>query len=76
MSSQLLMLKQMERLFTFQKVCMQSMDDIYTVDRWIVKFLLHHALPIEGEVGTPTGSDLAERGRFANDALSMLRPVE
>ncbi|KAJ6083475.1 hypothetical protein N7467_007610 [Penicillium canescens] len=66
----------MERLFTFQKVCMQSMDDIYTVDRWIVKFLLHHALPIEGEVGTPTGSDLAERGRFANDALSMLRPLE
>jgi hypothetical protein len=55
---------------------MQSMDDVYTVDRWIVKFLLHHALPIEGEVGTPTGSDLAERGRFANDALSMLRPVE
>ncbi|KAK9855900.1 hypothetical protein MYU51_001569 [Penicillium brevicompactum] len=65
----------MDRLFTFQKVCMQSMDSIYTADRWIVKFLLQHALPIEEEAGTPTGSDFAERGQYARDALSILRPL-
>lgn len=65
----------MDRLFTFQKVCMRSMDKTYTVDRWIVKFLLQHALPIDGETETPATSDLAERGKFANDALSILRPA-
>jgi len=75
-SSFLLTLGKMDRLFTFQKVCMQSMDSIYTVDRWTVKFLLHHALPIEEAVGTPVGSDFAERGQYARDALSMLRPSE
>lgn len=64
----------MERLFTFQNVCMRSMDRTYTVDRWTVKFLLQHALPIGGEMDAPTTSDLAERGKFASDALSMLRP--
>ncbi|KAJ5684270.1 uncharacterized protein N7477_000615 [Penicillium maclennaniae] len=64
-----------ERLFTFQKVCMRSMDKTYAVDRWIVKFILQHALPIDGEGATPTLSDLEERGKVANDALSMLRPV-
>ena len=54
---------------------MQSMDSIYTADRWIVKFLLQHALPIEEEAGIPTGSDLAERGQYARDALSILRPL-
>ncbi|KDE86000.1 hypothetical protein COH20_004341 [Aspergillus flavus] len=63
-----------ERLFTFQKACMLSMDRIYTMDKWIVKFLLQHALPIEGNPGPPATSQLAERDRFANDALSMLRP--
>ncbi|KAF7588268.1 hypothetical protein BBP40_005954 [Aspergillus hancockii] len=63
-----------ERLFTFQKACMLSMDRIYTVDRWIVKFLLQHALPIEGNLGPPVTSRLAERDKFASDALSMLRP--
>lgn len=65
---------QMDRLFTFQKVCMRSMDKTYTVDRWIVNFLLQHALPIDGETEAPATSDLAERGKFANDALSILRP--
>ncbi|BAE58660.1 unnamed protein product [Aspergillus oryzae RIB40] len=54
--------------------CMLSMDRIYTMDKWIVKFLLQHALPIEGNPGPPATSQLAERDRFANDALSMLRP--
>ncbi|KAL5338859.1 hypothetical protein BJX70DRAFT_408490 [Aspergillus crustosus] len=35
------------RLFTFQEVCMRSTDRVYVVDKWIVKFLLQHALPIE-----------------------------
>ncbi|KAE8139189.1 hypothetical protein BDV38DRAFT_291578 [Aspergillus pseudotamarii] len=63
-----------ERLFTFQKACMLSMDRIYTMDKWIVKFLLQHALPIEGNLGPPATSQLAQRDKFANDALSMLRP--
>jgi hypothetical protein len=50
------------------------MDRIYTVDKWIVKFLLQHALPIEGNLGPPATSRLAERDKFASDALSMLRP--
>ncbi|KAE8381257.1 hypothetical protein BDV26DRAFT_278846 [Aspergillus bertholletiae] len=63
-----------ERLFTFQKACMLSMDQIYTMDKWIVKFLLQHALPIEGNPDPPATLQLAERDKFANDALSMLRP--
>lgn len=59
-----------ERLFTFQKVCMWSMEKIYTVDKWVVKFLLQHALPIEE---FSTMSPLSERGKFANDTLSILR---
>lgn len=51
------------------------MDKTYAVDRWIVKFLLQHALPIDDEMAAPTPSDLEERGKVANDALSMLRPV-
>ena len=51
------------------------MDRTYTVDKWIVKFLLQHALPIEGEVEPPATFDFAERGKVANDALSMLRPT-
>ncbi|KAE8165484.1 hypothetical protein BDV40DRAFT_286215 [Aspergillus tamarii] len=63
-----------ERLFTFQKACMLSMDRIYTMDKWIVKFLLQHALPIEGNLSPPATSQLAQRDKFASDALSMLRP--
>ncbi|KAJ5341212.1 hypothetical protein N7541_010336 [Penicillium brevicompactum] len=71
----LLKLKQYWPGVELMKVCMQSMDSIYTADRWIVKFLLQHALPIEEEAGTPTGSDFAERGQYARDALSILRPL-
>ena len=55
---------------------MRSMDRTYTVDRWIVKFLLQHALPIEGEMGAPATTDFEERERVAKDALSMLRPPQ
>ncbi|KAJ5281200.1 hypothetical protein N7478_006572 [Penicillium angulare] len=63
-----------DRLFTFQKVCMRSMDRTYAVDRWIIKFLLQHALPIDDEM-YDTNPDLAERRKVANDALSMLHPA-
>lgn len=53
---------------------MLSMDRIYTMDKWIVKFLLQHALPIEGNLSPPATSQLAQRDKFASDALSMLRP--
>lgn len=64
----------MDQLFIFQKVCMRSMDKTYTVDRWIVKFLLQYALPIDGATETPATFDLAERRKFVNDVLSILRP--
>lgn len=53
---------------------MRTMDKTYTVDRWIVKFLLQHALPMQGEVGQLATVELKERRKFASDALSMLRP--
>ncbi|GME55823.1 hypothetical protein BKCO1_3000229 [Neofusicoccum parvum] len=80
----------MDRLFTFQKVCMWSADpNTHKIDKWMLKFLLQHALPIEDRVderGTslsPQTADSAmlpvvteissERGRYASSALSMLR---
>ncbi|KAL3497078.1 hypothetical protein BJX62DRAFT_2795 [Aspergillus germanicus] len=62
------------RLFTFQEACMLSTDRIYVVDKWIVKFLLQHALPIDKNLRPPATHSLAERDRFAEDALSILRP--
>ncbi|KAL4920824.1 hypothetical protein BDW62DRAFT_176301 [Aspergillus aurantiobrunneus] len=64
------------RLFTFQEACMRSTDRVYVVDKWIVKFLLQHALPIEKNLRPPATENLAERDRFAEDALSILRPTE
>ncbi|KAH8697788.1 hypothetical protein BGW36DRAFT_427736 [Talaromyces proteolyticus] len=61
-----------ERLFTFQKACMRSMEKIYTVDKWIVKFLLQHSFPIE-ESSSTIDPQLSERGKVANDTLSVLR---
>ncbi|RHZ61791.1 uncharacterized protein CDV56_103322 [Aspergillus thermomutatus] len=54
-------------------VCMRSIDRVYTVDKWIVKFLLQHALPIEGDQRLPVTPGLAERDRYAEDALAILR---
>ncbi|KAL2846787.1 hypothetical protein BJX68DRAFT_277015 [Aspergillus pseudodeflectus] len=64
------------RLFTFQEACMLSTDRVYVVDKWIVKFLLQHALPIEKNLRPPATHSLAERDRFAEDALSILRPPQ
>ncbi|KAL3476310.1 hypothetical protein BJX99DRAFT_144515 [Aspergillus californicus] len=64
------------RLFTFQEACMRSTDRVYVVDKWIVKFLLQHALPIEKNRRPPPTQYLAERDRFAEDALSILRLTE
>jgi len=54
---------------------MRSTDQVYVVDKWIVKFLLQHALPIEKNRRPPATDYLAERDKFAEDALSILRPV-
>ncbi|KAL4874082.1 hypothetical protein BDV12DRAFT_191945 [Aspergillus spectabilis] len=64
------------RLFTFQEAGMRSTDQVYVVDKWIVKFLLQHALPIEKNRRPPATEFLAERDRFAEDALSILRSTE
>ncbi|KAL5048421.1 hypothetical protein BDW71DRAFT_213493 [Aspergillus fruticulosus] len=64
------------RLFAFQGACMRSTDQVYVVDKWIVKFLLQHALPIEQNRRPPPTEYLAERDKFAEDALSILRPME
>ncbi|KAL2853483.1 hypothetical protein BJY01DRAFT_65310 [Aspergillus pseudoustus] len=61
------------RLFIFQEACMLSTDRVYVVDKWIVKFLLQHALPIDKNLRPPTTHSLAERDRYAEDALSVLR---
>ncbi|KAL5363460.1 hypothetical protein BJX96DRAFT_178089 [Aspergillus floccosus] len=63
------------RLFTFQEACIRSTDRVYMVDKWIVKFLLQHALPIENHRRPPATQSFAERDRFAEDALSILRPA-
>ncbi|KAB2580628.1 hypothetical protein DBV05_g839 [Lasiodiplodia theobromae] len=77
----------MDRLFTFQKACMWTADpNTHKIDKWMLKFLLQHALPIEDKVdhsGTPLPSSsdvlpvvseiISERGQYATNALSMLR---
>ncbi|KAH7085650.1 NADH dehydrogenase [Paraphoma chrysanthemicola] len=41
--------KMKRRLFVFQDACLRSSIATYKVDRWIVRFLLEHALPFENE---------------------------
>ncbi|KAL8393930.1 hypothetical protein RB595_003625 [Gaeumannomyces hyphopodioides] len=69
----------MERLFTFQRACISSVDpNTHKIDRWMAKFLLQHALPIADKIPPVREgagpSSLMERDIFASDALSMLRP--
>lgn len=65
---------QINRLFTFQSACMQSANpNTHKIDRWMVKFLLQHASPIEDRSALDDSNRLSERGRYANDALSILR---
>ncbi|KAL0262016.1 hypothetical protein SLS55_003451 [Diplodia seriata] len=79
--------KMMDRLFTFQKACMWTADpNTHKIDKWMLKFLLQHAIAIEDKVensAAPIPSISAvisvvseissERGRYATNALSMLR---
>lgn len=78
-----------DRLFLFQRACLQSADDhTHQLNRWMVKFLLEHAIPLGDKPGmpqfdsaspeellsdTPERSRLNERGRFTRSALSGLR---
>ncbi|KAL4949677.1 hypothetical protein BDW69DRAFT_69975 [Aspergillus filifer] len=64
------------RLFTFQEACMRSTDRVYVIDKWIVKFLLQHALPMEKGLRPPRAEGLAERDKVAEDALSVLLPAD
>lgn len=82
--------KMTDRLFVFQSACLRSGGDhTHKVDRWMVKFLLEHAITL----GDKTESDLldntsprsldsadppelqrlTERGQFTRHALSGLR---
>jgi hypothetical protein len=78
----------MDRLFTFQNACFWSATpNTHKVNRWMVKFLLQHALALEEKTGPesspmpsisefefpPTNDHkLMERGRFTSNALSGL----
>ncbi|EKG17462.1 Transcription factor fungi [Macrophomina phaseolina MS6] len=83
-------LRQMDRLFTFQKVCMWSADpNTHKIDKWMLKFLLQHALPVEDKTDSrraslpahatsptvwPAFAEISsERDQYATSALSMLR---
>ncbi|KAF2189103.1 hypothetical protein K469DRAFT_626977 [Zopfia rhizophila CBS 207.26] len=71
----------MDRLFAFQDICMWSADpNTHKVDKWMVKFLLQHNLPVDkNKVEAVEGSSAdyhraAERGKVARDALSIHLP--
>lgn len=64
---------QMERLFVFQNACMWSADaNTHKVDRWMVRFLLQHALPVP-EKQQQGQYDNSVRGEYADDAMAILR---
>jgi len=61
---------------------LQSLEsNTHKIDQWMVRFLLNYALPLERkqERGEDTAADtisthpLAERSRFTNDVLKVLR---
>lgn len=71
----------MDRLFAFQSACMWSADpNTHKIDRWMVRFLLNHALPVSDKKSMhenleAAGSDrFLQRGQVAGEALSILRP--
>lgn len=40
----------MNRLFTFQNACLESVEPgVHNFDRWMIRFLIEHALPLHGE---------------------------
>lgn len=79
-----------DRLFHFQRACLRSVDNhTHKVDRWMVKFLLEHAVSLGNkeddlrcestspqDIALAEGSEhhrLSERGQVARQALSGLR---
>ncbi|EPE08468.1 zinc c6 transcription factor [Ophiostoma piceae UAMH 11346] len=72
----------MDRLFAFQRACMWSADpNTHKIDRWMMRFLLNHALPVSDreslaeDLEAAVSGHLQQRGQFAGEALSILRPA-
>lgn len=64
---------QMERLFVFQNACMWSADpNTHRVDRWMLRFLLQHALPVP-EKHTAQQYSYTVRDKYADDAMAILK---
>ncbi|KAF2164412.1 hypothetical protein M409DRAFT_67944 [Zasmidium cellare ATCC 36951] len=77
------------RLSAFQSACLQSADpNTHRIDRWMVRFLLEHSLPLDerdwtyaGQTGQHIESSTAtrpiqgfvEREQFVSDAMATLR---
>ncbi|KAK4499630.1 hypothetical protein PRZ48_010148 [Zasmidium cellare] len=77
------------RLSAFQTACLQSADpNTHRIDRWMVRFLLEHSLPLDdrdrvytleggrpGENTTTTkpNQGFVEREQFVSDAMATLR---
>ncbi|EXJ78444.1 hypothetical protein A1O1_08844 [Capronia coronata CBS 617.96] len=81
--------KTIERLFVFQDMCLMSADaqSTHKIDRWMVRFLLEHSLPLLDEIppeindapssvefATPSNHDrsFTERGLITKHVLSGL----
>ncbi|KAF2022380.1 hypothetical protein BU24DRAFT_338881 [Aaosphaeria arxii CBS 175.79] len=63
-----------DRLFAFQNMCLRSPDpNTHRADRWMVKFLLQHAMPVDEKAPEAPHSPENARERHVNDALSVLR---
>lgn len=57
----------------FQRACMWSADpNTHRVDRWMVRFLLHHALPVPEKIAEEM-EGYTIRDKYADDAMAMLR---
>ncbi|KAE9376698.1 hypothetical protein N431DRAFT_183107 [Stipitochalara longipes BDJ] len=75
------------RLFTFQDACLRlDNTNTYKIDRWMLSFLLEHAMPLSQRSHSEEAPDIPrdfsqpgegfrERGRMVNDALSGLRTL-
>jgi hypothetical protein len=60
-------------------MCYRSADpNTYKANKWMVEFLLQHSSPIDEKISSSLGDTFPtllnyDRGRYANDALSVLR---
>lgn len=74
-----------EKLFIFQRACLQSsVPETYATGRWLIRFLLEYALPLNEDEGTPNtvlssgalyidSSVPFERRKLLDEALDDLR---